>query len=181
MPPHVFVDADDLDPSKRCGSAINTRRPSASTSSLAVFHETPNPSAILATIRCWQTTAVNAHRRPQRDCRARGSVAADVSCRHTCPQLSQRYQRTVTSRIVGRQPNGSCASRRVVESRGRPCPLQRRTSRHPPRSGRPELHDRAPGTARSLVNRARPAGRNVVRSGVTKVASAMSRSFRWTA
>ena len=49
------------------------------------------------------------------------TAAADVSCRHTCPHPSQRYRRTVTSRIVGRQPNGLCASRRVVESRGRPC------------------------------------------------------------
>ena len=30
-----------LTPSNRCGSAISTRRPSASTASLAVFHETP--------------------------------------------------------------------------------------------------------------------------------------------
>ena len=42
------------------------------------------------------------------------------------PHPPQRKQRTVTSRIVDRQPNGSCANRRVVESRGRPCSPHRR-------------------------------------------------------
>ncbi len=161
-----------LTPSNRRGSAISTRRPSASTASLAVFHETPRPSAILATVRCWQTSAVNAHRNPPLDRRALGSAAADRSCRHTCPQLSQRYRRTLTKRIVGRQPNGSCASRRVVESRGRPCSPQR-----PHLSSRSMI--RQASTARS-GSRNCPVTRNpsvsnrtnVVRSGVAKVASA---------
>jgi len=40
----------------------------------------------------------------------------------------------VTSRIVGRQPNGSCANRRVVESRGRPCSPHRRHRSSPSRT-----------------------------------------------
>ena len=39
-------------PSNRAGSEINTRRPSASTASLAVSHATANASAIRATVKC---------------------------------------------------------------------------------------------------------------------------------
>ena len=39
-------------PSNRCGSSINTRLPSASTASFAVFHDTPRPSATRATVKC---------------------------------------------------------------------------------------------------------------------------------
>jgi len=42
-------------PSKRCGSAIRTRRPSSSTTVLAVLHETASASATRATVKCWQT------------------------------------------------------------------------------------------------------------------------------
>ena len=82
-------------PSNRCGSAINTRRPSASTASLAVFHETPSASAILATLKCWHTGAVNAHRRPLRDSRARGWADLLV-----CPAATHtRTQRSGTGRL----------------------------------------------------------------------------------
>ena len=39
-------------PSKRCGSAISTRCPSANTASLAVFHATASPAAIRAMDKC---------------------------------------------------------------------------------------------------------------------------------
>ena len=76
--------------SNRAGSAISTRRPSASTASLAVFHATPSPSAILATDRCWRTIPTSAQRSARRDSFDRGSAAADVSWRYTCPQSAHR-------------------------------------------------------------------------------------------
>jgi hypothetical protein len=39
-------------PSNRCGSSINTRLPSASTASFAVFHDTPRSSETRATVKC---------------------------------------------------------------------------------------------------------------------------------
>ena len=55
---HVLVDADRRStPSNRCGSSIRTRLPSARTASLAVFHDTPRPSATRATVRCWHHDA----------------------------------------------------------------------------------------------------------------------------
>ena len=62
---------------------MSTRWPSASTALLAVFHDTASPSATRATLRCWQTMASSAHRRPRRDNSARGSAALLVSWRHT--------------------------------------------------------------------------------------------------
>ena len=64
-----------LTPSKRSGSSIRTRWPSASTALLAVFHDTARPSATRATLRCWHTRASSAHRRARRDSLARGSAA----------------------------------------------------------------------------------------------------------
>ncbi len=95
---------------------MSTRLPSARTASFAVFHDTPSPSATRATVRCWTTIPSSAHRSPRRDSFARGSAARLVSWRHTCPQPVHRYRRTVTSSVVGRHPNGSCASRRVTLS-----------------------------------------------------------------
>ena len=70
-------------PSKRWGSLISTRLPSASTASLAVFHDTANPSATRATVRCATTIPDKAHRNAVRDSFARGSAALGVSWRHT--------------------------------------------------------------------------------------------------
>ena len=100
-------------PSKRPGSSIRTRRPSARTASLAVSHATASPSATRATVRCWTPAPRSAHRSPARESFARGGAALVVSCRHTCPHPEHRYRRTVTSSVVGRHPNGSCASRRT--------------------------------------------------------------------
>ncbi len=157
-------------PSNRCGSAINTRRPSASTASLAVFHETPSASAILATLKCWHTSAVNAHRRPLRDSRARGWADLLVSRCHTYPHRAQRNRQTVTSRIVGRHPSGSCASRRVVESRS-PCWLHRP---HVGSRSRTRHASTARSGSRNCPVTCRPSASSrakVVRSGVAKVES----------
>ncbi len=86
------------------------------------------------------------HRSARRDSFDRGSAALEVSCRHTCPQPSHRYRRIVTSRSVGRQPSGSCASPRATVSRGAPWQPQRR--HHP--SGSTTRHAR---TARSGSSR----------------------------
>jgi len=57
---------------------------------LAVFQQTPKPSAIRATVRCCTPKPSNAHRTPRRDRSARGSAAALVSWRHTFPQPGHR-------------------------------------------------------------------------------------------
>lgn len=54
-------------PSNRCSSSIKTRRPSARTASLAVFHDTARASATRATVRCCTTIPSSAHRSPRRD------------------------------------------------------------------------------------------------------------------
>ena len=69
---------------------MRTRWLSASTASLAVFHETARLSATRARVRCATTMASNAHRSPRRDSLARGSAALVVSWRHTWPQPVQR-------------------------------------------------------------------------------------------
>ena len=116
-------------PSNRPGSAIRTRRPSASTASLAVSHATSRASATRATVTCWSTSASNAHRTADRVSFAFGAAAAVVSWRHTRRQVSHRYRRTVTASVVGRHPNGSCASRRTTVSRDTPSQPQRRHDR----------------------------------------------------
>ena len=116
-------------PSNRAGSLIRTRLPSARTASLAVFQATAKASATRATVRCWTTSAVSAHRSAARDNLARGCAALVVSCRHTRPQPVHRYRRMVTASVVGRHPNGSCASSRTTLSRGAPSQPQRRHHR----------------------------------------------------
>ena len=177
--PHVFVNPDDRDPSNRAGSAMRTRCPSASTASFAVFHATARASATRATVRCCTTRAVNAHVRPAREIFALGGAALVISWRHTCPHPVHRYLRTVTSSVVGRHPNGSCASSRST--------LSRTTPSHPHlRHQRSTASTRHASTARpgsircpvtSNPSASRPA--NVVRSGQAKVASGTSRSSRW--
>jgi hypothetical protein len=108
-----------------------------------------------------------------------------VSWRHTCPHPVHRYRRIVTSRVVGRQPSGSCASSRVTVSRGLPAHPQRRHQPSVPSSASRTRHAR---TARSGSRRwpttTRPSSsrrQNVVRSGQPKAASDTSRSSRWAA
>ena len=168
-------------PSNRPGSSIRARLPSARTASLAVSHATASPSATRATVRCANTIASKAHRSPRRESLDRGSAAAVVSWRHTCPQCAHRYRRTVTTSVVGRHPNGSCANSLVTVSRGAPSQPQRRHHW----SGSTTLHAM---TARSGSTRCPTASRpsssrraNVVRSGLVKVASGTSRSSRWAA
>src|SRR5665647_1035031 len=96
-----------LTSSKRAGSSISSRRPSARTALFAVFHDTASASAIRATLRCAMTSPSNAQPSARRDSFERGSAAAVVSWRQTCPQPMQRYRRSVISSTVGRHPNGS--------------------------------------------------------------------------
>jgi hypothetical protein len=63
--------------------------------------------AIRATLRCATTSPSNAQPSARRDSFERGSAAAVVSWRQTCPQPMQRYRRSVISSTVGRHPNGS--------------------------------------------------------------------------
>ena len=161
-------------PSNRPGSSIRARLPSARTASLAVSHATASPSATRATVRCLSTIASNAHRSPRRESFARGSAAALVSWRHTCPQCAHRYRRTVTTSVVGRHPNGSCANARFTVSRATPCSPHRWHQS----SGSTTLHAI---TARSGSTRCPTASRpsssrraNVVKSGQAKVASGTS-------
>ena len=168
-----------LTPSNRAGSLISSRLPSARTASLAVFQATPSPSATRATVRCWTTIPSSAHRSPARDSLARGSAAALVSWRHTRVQPVHRYRRTVTTKVVGRQPCGAWASSRVTESRGLPSQPQ-------PRHQRSSSTTRHARTARSgsircpVTTSPRSSSRqNLVRSGQAKVASDKSRSSGW--
>jgi hypothetical protein len=87
--------------------SISSRRPSARTALFAVFHDTASASAIRATLRCATTSPSNAQPSARRDSFERGSAAAVVSWRQTCPQPMQRYRRSVISSTVGRHPNGS--------------------------------------------------------------------------
>lgn len=140
---------------------ISTLRPSSRTALLAVSQDTASASATRAIVRCCTTMACNAHRSAVRDSRARGSAAARVSCRHTREQFPQRKRRIVTSNVVGRHPNGSCARRRVTVSRGTPSPPHRRhhrsnspaSTRHAStaRSGSNLRADRSPTRARAAL------------------------------
>lgn len=146
-------------PSRRVGSSIRTRRPSVRTASLAVSHATANPSAILATVRCCMTSARKAHASPPREIFARGSAAVVVSCRHTCPHPVHRYRRTVTSKVVGRHPKGSCANSRVTVSRGTLGSRTAGTSHPAPRPGTPAPPDPSPCAVRSLPTQGPQGGR----------------------
>src|SRR5690606_4213334 len=66
-------------PSRRAGSAISSRCPSARTASLAVFQDTASPSATRAMDRWPTTIPTSAHRSPVREILARGCAAAVVS------------------------------------------------------------------------------------------------------
>ena len=66
-------------PSKRDGSEINSRLPSASTASFAVSHATPSAPAIRATLRWPTTSASSAHVSARRDNLALGAAAPLVS------------------------------------------------------------------------------------------------------
>ena len=89
------------------------------------------------------------------------------------------YRRIVTTRVVGRQPNGSCANRRVTVSRGAPSQPHRR--HHPSGSRTRHARTARPGSSRWPVTSSPSASsrQNVVRSGQVKVASGTSRSSRW--
>ena len=62
-------------PSKRSGSLISRRAPSARTAVLAVFQDTPRAWATRATVRWWTTRPVSAQRTAARESLARGSAA----------------------------------------------------------------------------------------------------------
>jgi hypothetical protein len=91
--------------------------PSARTASLAVFHETPSPSATRATVRCWHTMPSSAHRRPRRDSlgprlRRLGGVLAPQMCAAGAPVLAEgdhQRGRAPTERFV-RQPANHCVA-----------------------------------------------------------------------
>ena len=88
--PDVLIDAYHGDAVEPVRVVDQARWPSARTALLAVFHDTPSPSATRATVRCCTTRPSNAHRSPRRDSFARGSAARLVSWRHTCPHSVQR-------------------------------------------------------------------------------------------
>ncbi len=123
------------------------------------------------------TTPRNAHSTPRREIFARGATAFVMSCRHAHRQCAHRYRCTRTSSVVGRCPNGSCASRRVTVSLGTPSDPHLRhhgsvsTGRHSivARSGSINWH-----TATSSSSSRR---QSVVRSGVANVGWSTSRSF----
>ncbi len=164
-------------PSNRAGSSIRRRLPSARTAAFAALQDTPRPAATRVTVRWSMTMPRGAHSRPPREIFARGAAARVMSCRHVRRQCPHRYRRTRTSRVVGRCPNGSCASRRVTVSRGTPSTPH---FRH---------HGSSSTTRHSIVARSgsiswptatRPSSsrrQNVVRSGVAKVGWSTSRSF----
>lgn len=165
-------------PSNRCGSSISTRLPSARTASFAVFQLTASPSAIRATVRCCTTIPSSAHRSPRRDSLALGSAAFVMSWRHTWQQSAHRYRRTSTSSTVGRQPSGSCASRRTTVSRSTPRP--HRWHQSSGSTTRQAITARCGSTRCPAATRPSSSSRQkVVRSGAAKVASGTSRSSRW--
>jgi hypothetical protein len=93
-----------------------------------------------------------------------------------------------TSNVVGRQPSGSCASRRTTVPRATPSPPQRRHHRStsPASAPSPAGTTRQARTARSgsirwptTSNPSSSTRVNVLRSGRTKVASDTSRSSGW--
>src|SRR5699024_6717262 len=77
-------------PSKRAGSSISSRFPSARAASLAVCQATPSPAATRAIERWSMTRASSAHRIPPRESFARSAAAAVVSSRQWHPQWSHR-------------------------------------------------------------------------------------------
>ncbi len=156
---------------------MSRRLPSASTAVFAALQDTPRPAATRVTVRWSMTTPRNAHSTPRREIFARGAAAFVMSCRHARRQCAHRYRRTRTSSVVGRCPNGSCASRRVTVSLGTPSDPHLRhhgsvsTGRHSivARSGSINWP-----TATSPSSSRR---QNVVRSGVANVGWSTSRSF----
>ena len=94
-------------PSNRAGSAISTRVPSANTALLAVFHDTAKP---LGDPGHAQVLADNGFQRPPQ--RAPGQLGprlggpAGVLAPHM-PASGAAVAADVTSKVVGRHPNGS--------------------------------------------------------------------------
>lgn len=155
---------------------MSTRRPSARTASLAVCQDTPSPAATRDTVRWSITIPSSAHRIPRRDSFARSAAAAVRSSRQERPHPEHLYRRTRTSSMVGRYPNGSCASCRVS--------VPRESALLP----QPRHHGSGSATRHSITARSgasrwptatRPSSsrrQNTVRSGVAKVAWSTSRS-----
>ena len=156
-------------PSKRCGSSISTRRPSASTASLAVSHDTARASAMRATVRCWHTSASSAHRNARRDNLARGSAAAGrVLPPHVtaagAPVAADRHQQrsSVATRTARAPAGGSRCPAATLRHRTGGTTGRRSTTRQAStaRSG----SRRCPTTRRPSSSRRQ----NVVRSGRAK-------------
>ena len=149
---------------------------------MAVSQATASASATRATVKCCSTRASNAHRTAALVSFAFGSAAALVPCLHTRRQLRHRYRRTVTASVVGRHPNGSCASRRTTVSRTVPSHPQRRHHRSPGSASTTwQARTARSGSSRCPVtsNPKLSSRQKVVRSGHAKVASSMSGSS-WT-
>ena len=148
-------------PFNRPGSLISTRRPSARTASLAVFHATPSPWADASDAQV--LTHDRLQRPGQSTTRQPGPRLgrAAVSWRHTCPHPVHRYRRIVTSRMVGRQPSGSCARDGCpgVFLHTRSVGTSPRCRHRPPGPGTPGPRDRAPDACRPRPGRAHPGGR----------------------
>lgn len=168
-------------PSNRAGSSISARLPSARTAVFAVCQDTPKPAATRETVRWSTTMPSSAHRIPRRDSFARAGAAAVRSSRQERPQPEHLYRRIRTSSVVGRCPNGSCASNRVSVPRESPWLPQPRHHG----SGSATRHSiTARSDSRHCPTATRPSSssrQNTVRSGVAKVAWSTSRSSgRWS-
>lgn len=164
-------------PSNLAGSSIRRRLLSARTAAFAALQDTPRPAATRVTVR-WSTTMPrSAHSRPPREIFALGAAARVMSCRHVRRQCAHRYRRTRTSSVVGRCPNGSCASRRITVSRGTPSAPH---LRHHGSSSTTRHSSTARSVSSSWPTATSPSSsrrQNVVRSGIANVGWSKSRSF----
>ncbi len=88
-----------------------------------MFQATPRLAATRA-IDILSTTMDSANITASRDSFPFDGAAALMSWRHTLRHGQHRYRGTTTSRIVGFQPNGTCANLRSTASCRTPRPAQ---------------------------------------------------------
>ena len=123
--PDMLVHADPRTPSNRPFLSISTRLPSASTASFAVFHARPSPSATRPRSGTGPPALPAPTAGPPRQLRPRLGHPAGVLAPHMSA-AGAPVTADVTTKVMGRQPSGSCASRRVTVSRGDPSQPHRR-------------------------------------------------------
>lgn len=156
---------------------MSRRLPSASTAVFAALHDTQRPAATRVTVRWSMTMPRSAHSQPSREIFARGAAVRDMSCRQVRRQCAHRYRRTRTSSVVGRCPNGSCASRRVTVCLDTPSAPHLR-HHGSVSTGRHSIVARSGSISWPIATRPSSSrSQNVVRSGVANVGWSTSRSF----